>query len=168
MFKHHEKIDSPMQEVIEKIRVLGIGPSEHIYPYVELNSKKNRWFGRCEKRGGMYYIKLSSALLESTDKRAAVVQTLFHEVLHTCHNCMNHGREWKYLASVVGRKYGVNITTTTNAAALGIEVEQLINVNYILECQKCNKQFKYARMGKAVKNAESCKCGCGGSIKRIK
>ena len=60
-----------------------------------INSRaKTRW-GLCRmKRDGSFEIEIASRLLED-DKisETACKETIIHEILHTCPNCWNHGKE---------------------------------------------------------------------------
>ena len=61
---------------------------------VLVNSRASRW-GRCTKRGSFYTIELSVELLRDDVSDSATMDTVVHEVLHTCEGCMNHKALWK-------------------------------------------------------------------------
>lgn len=168
MIKSNEKINIVLQQVIEKVKELGIEPSNNINPTVRIIDKKVKYLGRCSRRNNEYIITINSALFEATDYKKAVIGTLFHEVLHTCYKCMNHGVEWKHYANMIKMSYNYDISRVTSVESIGLEYEKLVNINHIVKCEKCGREIKYTRAGKVVKHPELYKCQCGGEIKRIK
>ena len=48
------------------------------------------------------------------------MQTLAHEVLHTCPGCRNHGALWKEYAARMNGAYGYAISRTGTCEALGV------------------------------------------------
>lgn len=40
--------------------------------------------------------------------------TMFHELIHTCKGCFNHGAPFKRAASIVNAKYGVRVSRLTS------------------------------------------------------
>lgn len=87
--------------------------------------------GQCRYRNGSYTINISCRLLEESVPREILKQTVLHEILHTCKNCMNHKTEWKEVANQVNRAYGYNIKRCTSAEELGlqdVQVKKPINI----------------------------------------
>ena len=43
-----------------------------------------------------------------------IKNVLYHEVIHTCPDCQNHGKKFKAIAAHINRVYGANVTVTKN------------------------------------------------------
>lgn len=146
----------------EQLEELGIEYGD-IYN-VKVNSRaKSRW-GRCSSNYYGFEIEISDRLLADDIDDMATLNTMMHEVLHTCDNCMNHGKEWQRLADIVNKAYGYNIKRTTSADEKGIVYESRESYHYIVHCNGCKHQWKYKRHSKIVdcceRNAATCGCGC--------
>lgn len=152
-----------LKVAIEEVRALGISVPETIEPNVTMIKGFSRW-GTCKRIGDRYIISLNESLLESGDRKS-IMQTLVHEVLHTCKCCMNHGRLWKLYATRVNEKYGYNVSRTTSASSLGVEV---VKAKYIVQCNGCGKNVLRQRMSRVVSNPEEYRCKCGGTLSRVK
>ena len=87
-----------LQEVILEAKQLNIPISQNIDPNVIINTRAKR-FGKCSRKDDKFLIELSSVFDQAEDKMAK--QTLVHEVLHTCPDCMNHQALWKSHVSKV-------------------------------------------------------------------
>ena len=71
------------------------------------------------------------------------MQTLAHEVLHTCPGCRNHGALWKEYAARMNGAYGYAISRTGTCEALG--VADVRPVRYRLVCERCGQEFCRSR-----------------------
>ena len=114
------EFDALLARAVEQARALGIPVSARISPRVAVNRRAVTRFGCCIRRGGEYVIELSERLLEAEER--ACMQTLAHEVLHTCPGCRNHGALWKEYAARMNGAYGYAISRTGTCEALGVEV----------------------------------------------
>ena len=119
-------------------------------------------FGCCIRRGGEYVIELSERLLEAEER--ACMQTLAHEVLHTCPGCRNHGALWKEYAARMNGAYGYAISRTGTCEALG--VADVRPVRYRLVCERCGQEFCRSRRSPLVDHPERYRCRCGGVLRR--
>ena len=144
---------------------LGIsyGPIES----VRVNNRLTACWGRCKhnKRTGTYSIEFSKQIMSDDMEYEATMNTIIHEFLHASKNRMCHTGEWKRLANLVNREYPqFTICRCTSAEEKGV-AERIKHYNYIVECPKCGREFKYQRAGKVVhamkRNARSCTCVCG-------
>ena len=144
---------------------LGItyGPIES----VRVNNRLTACWGRCKhnKRTGTYSIEFSKQIMSDEMEYEATMNTIIHEFLHAGKNRMCHTGEWKRLAELVNREYPqYNICRCTSAEEKGV-AERVKHYNYIVECPKCGREFKYQRAGRVVRalrrNANSCTCACG-------
>lgn len=158
-----------LQKGIEQVKSVGIIPGK-INPNVVINSKAASRFGLCSrKKNGKYdyEIQLNSILLEAGADEKAAMNTMIHEILHTCEGCMNHGPKWKSYAAIMNRKFGYNIDTCNSYEELGLKEPK---GKYTLKCtnKKCGKTYEKNRKSKSVTNPNLYKCGeCGSSIKLI-
>lgn len=134
---------------------------------VEVNTRAKRRYGQCCKRSGRYYINISEFILTDDTVYKAVLETIIHEILHTCDGCMNHGRLWKAYADRVKRMTGYEITTTSDRAKFGLEpYEKQGKDNYVFVCEDCGQVIRRSKMSKFVKHHHLYRCGkCGGKLK---
>ena len=141
------EFDALLARAVEQARALGIPVSARISPRVAVNRRAVTRFGCCIRRGGEYVIELSERLLEAEER--ACMQTLAHEVLHTCPGCRNHGALWKEYAT---------------CEALG--VADVRPVRYRLVCERCGQEFCRSRRSPLVDHPERYRCRCGGVLRR--
>ena len=77
------------------------------------------------------------------------METIIHEILHTCKGCMNHGKEWKRLANIVYQKSGYRITTTSAREKFGLEsTPAKVKNNYVFVCEDCGQVIRRDRFSK--------------------
>lgn len=158
-----------VERAIEECEAVGI-PIGCIVS-VKVNSRaKSRW-GRCKKISYYSYeIEISSRLLGDDVSDKATMNTVVHEVLHTCADCMNHGALWKKYANIMNRNYGYNIKRCTSCDEKGIErTPSQEEYRFVIKCEKCGHKYYYKREGKVVKlltrygKNSGCACGVCGS-----
>lgn len=142
-------------------------------PYGKIDSivedkAKHRW-GQCRHRSGKIIIGISYKLIDTTYSETddGLINTILHEILHTCPRCNNHGEVWKSYASKIYNRYGIKIERTSTSE------EKMVNNDiddhkYIVKCEKCGKEFKYYRMANVVKYPERFQHCNGAAIIRIK
>lgn len=134
---------------------------------VEKNSRAKRW-GICKTADGgkTFQIEISSALVEAeTDK--GLINTMLHEILHTCEGCMNHGKTWKMYADKIYNAYGIVIKTTSSAAEKGVDASvDINNAKYRVVCSNCGNVTPYYRACDVTENPAkyTCRCGCGNLV----
>lgn len=123
---------------------------------VEVNSRAKKRWGLCTRNpNGTFTIQIAESLLKDDVSEEATFNTIIHELLHTCPNCMNHGAEWKLWAEIVNRNTKYNIKRTTSCAEKGIEAPA---PKYIVACRTCNHKWHYNRAGSVIQNLSRCKC----------
>ena len=109
-----------------------------------VNTRSQRW-GQCKRANatGKFYIDVNITLLDERNGEDGLINTLLHELLHTCPGCMNHGEEWKKWARLVKIKYGYDIKRCSDN-----EEKEIITGNlnarqkkyrYFIYCKKCGK-----------------------------
>lgn len=112
-------IEVLLQIGIRMLKKINIPISDSIDPKITF-SKSRSAYGKCHhsrrnefqrkhgvNTGYIYRIEISRYTLGSSQK--SVINTLLHELLHTCKDCMNHGPLWKSYASKVNLHYGYDI-----------------------------------------------------------
>ena len=133
---------------------------------IKVNTRaKTRW-GLCKSLGGdKFEIEISDRLLQPGVSSLALMNTLLHEILHTCYGCMNHGKQWKAYAQRLNN-IGYNIKRCTSSAEKNIpEVQLKREYKYKVICNKCGYEYKYMRKGEVIKqiernpNRHGCRCG---------
>jgi len=154
--------NSLLKEVINEAVNINIPVSNNIVPDVIINTRATSRFGQCKKRNGKYLIEISQHLTQAEEKY--IKETLAHEVLHTCPNCMNHGTEWKSYARKMNMKYGYEISRTGSCQSMGITNPKVERANYTIVCDNCGKKIYRQRESKVIKNSEQFRCKCGGRL----
>ena len=154
--------DALLARVIGQARALGLPVSGRIDPHVAVNRRAVPRFGCCFQQGQDFRIELSERLL--TAPEGACLQTLAHEVLHTCPGCRNHGQRWREYAGRMNAAYGYAISRTGTCQALG--VADIRPVRYRLVCTRCGAEFNRARRSPLVEHPERYRCRCGGALRR--
>lgn len=134
---------------------------------VKVNSRLTRVWGNCgytkyasDWERCSYVINISSRLLSDDVSDNALMDTLIHEILHTCRGCMNHGGRWKKLASIVNAKFGLNIKRCTSSEEKHIKEDPII-YKYAVKCPRCGHVYKRVRMVDSIKNPGNYICACG-------
>lgn len=158
-----DRFDKLLVQVLEQARSLGIPVSDRIDPHVKINRRAVTRFGCCiHQRDGSCLIELSARLLEASEQ--ACLQTLAHEVLHTCPGCRNHGPRWKGYAARMNAAYGYEIARTDTCQRLGVEDTRTIR--HLVVCTQCGRQFPRTRLSTLVAHPERYRCACGGTLRR--
>lgn len=162
-----EELQSVFNECIEEVEAIKIPIASNIK--ISINKRFVKRWGQCQRLSkDNYLIEISEKLVRETTPINSLKETIIHELLHTCNDCMNHGVIWKFYADKVNRCYTqYTISRTSTSEKLGVE-ELDEDYNYILQCTDCQHKFKYKRWSRVIANYDSCNCGCGGSLKRIK
>lgn len=153
-------VDGMLARVIAQARALKIPVGGPIEPSVVLNGRATGRFGCCRRKNGVFTIELSLRLLGASER--AVMQTLAHEVLHTCRGCADHGGRWKGYAARMNAAYGYEIARTDSCEKLG--VPDVAKVRYVLVCTRCGAQICRSRRSRLVDHPERYRCRCGGTL----
>ena len=156
-------------ECMEKLDAIGIEYAEDINWEVNTRAKK-RW-GLCTRHSdGTCTISISSRLLADNVTDDGAINTIIHELLHTCRNGHGHGAGWKSLADKVNRAYGINIKRCSSAEEKGVESLESVPkaIKYQFECKECGKIYSRVKASNFTKNWQNYRCGCcGGEFKKI-
>ena len=148
---------------------IGIQYAEVIHWEVNTRAKK-RW-GLCTHNpDGSCTISISSRLLADDVAVDGAINTIIHELLHTCKGGHGHGETWKRLADKVNRAYGYNIKRCSSAEEKGVEpIEDIPQaIKYQFKCKDCGQVYSRTRASKFTKNWQRYRCGCcGGEFIKI-
>lgn len=158
-------IEVLLQIGIRMLKKINIPISDSINPRIKFNSSSTA-YGQCSynRSSNTYLIRISQYTLGSSQK--SIMNTILHELLHTCKNCMNHGPLWKEYASMVYYHYGYDIKrcngdkTSEDRANL----RKGIKINHKLRCDKCGQVFMRTKSSALVLHPERFHCRCGGHI----
>ena len=79
---------------------------------VKYNGRIRKCWGYCKCTNGQYEINIMRLLGEdNTINYDTVISIILHELLHTCPNCMNHGKLWKSYKKLIENHYDYKIYT---------------------------------------------------------
>ena len=154
-------------ECIEELEAINIQVGKILS--FEINYTANRRWGQCcRKPNGWHTINISYKLLANDVDIKALKDTLFHELLHTCDGCMNHGTRWKNYADRVNKAYGYNIKRCTSAEEKNIEDDREKLAKYKFVCEDCGQVIYRQKASNFTKNYNLYTCGrCHGKFKRV-
>lgn len=154
--------DALLQRVIRQARALGIPVSREIDSHVRVNGRALARFGCCRYEKGRQVIEVAGRVAKGPEE--SCMETLAHEVLHTCPGCRDHGKRWKDYAGRMNRAYGYHISRTATDEELGVEERPC---KYLLRCERCGAEFKRYRASALTRHPERYRCRCGGRLERV-
>ena len=154
-------------EAMNVVESLGIETGNIVE--VKLNYRAKNRFGQCRKNNvnNTYSLNFNHLIFADESNEDEVMNTLIHEILHTCEGGMTHKGEWKRLADYVTANTRYNITRCTNYASFGIEKPKKEKKhNYVFVCEDCGQIFIRERSSRFTKNYHEYRCGkCGGELR---
>lgn len=137
----------------------------------EVNTRAKKRWGQCKSIVGGYEISINEILLDERNSADGLMNTIIHELLHTCPGCYNHDPQWKQYADMVNCAYGYRIKRTSSADDKGVVAgvqEKKRVVKHKIVCTKCGQEIVRFRTSRFVMDYELYRCGiCGGKFKRI-
>lgn len=119
---------------------------------------KTRW-GLCKKHYSEYTIEITNELLADNLSDKPAKETIFHELIHTCKGCMNHGTEWQKIANLVNDCYGYNIKRATSSEEKGVDLKANVIYKYQYKCSKCGQIVRKTKACRFTR--EYTEYGCG-------
>lgn len=159
-----KRLENVVTEAKNILADCGIVPG-NIFNVVSSNRMTTTW-GNCSYarysnnwEQCKYLIKINSKLLNTNHD--SLLDTVVHELLHTCFGCMNHGANWKKLANIVNKKYpNLNIQRCTSASEKGLTNEyKPMAYKYLIVCNYCGQEYKRKRYDNVVKYPDKYRCG---------
>ena len=137
----------------------------------EVNPRAKKRWGLWEKHpNGVYTISISYRLLTDDVTDEGAIDTIIHELLHTCKGCMNHGENWKREASKVNRAYGYNIKRCSSAEDKGVQpIEEMPKaIKHQFKCKDCGQVYSRVKESNFTKHYKNYRCGyCNGEFEKI-
>ena len=116
----------------ENLKALNIPIREAI---VSPNGRIRSKWGYCKRISReSFRIEISKRLLEGDIPEKALLSVIYHELLHTCPGCMNHGKKWQEYGKVVKKSLGIKITQYGDADKMGVES------HYYIKCRECRNK----------------------------
>lgn len=156
-----KNLNSILNKCKEELNNIGVecGNVVSIMP----DNRAQKRYGLCSKRNGNYSIKIASKLLGDDVPDAPAKNTVMHELIHTCANCMTHKNEWKRIAERVNKVYGYNVTRT--AYYPEIEEKHPTQYKYEITCKNCGAKLRRSRTSNLIQNINNYRCGrCHGQL----
>lgn len=136
-----------------------------------INRRAKKRFGCCKavKKGKniWYRIEIGEFLLNGSEW--AIRNVIYHELLHTCPGCMNHGAMWKFYAQKTDKKYGSRLRAASRYEELGLTPPQENSpVRYVVQCEQCGMEIHRSRKSKLITYMKQYRCGnCGGKLRLL-
>ena len=149
--KLNRKLQTVFTECIDEMNAIEI-PFGRITEVTVNYRAKNRWGQCCRKfdvYGFVYTININCDLCHPEASERGLKETIIHEILHTCPDCMCHTGEWKRFADLVNDCYGYNVKRANTSEDKGMDAfyEQHAELakrhkpmyKYTIRCKNCGK-----------------------------
>ena len=132
------------------------------------NSRAKRW-GLCKRVAGGFEIQINSCFLDERNDEKGLMNTILHELIHTCDGCFNHGAKWQAYGEKVQNAYGYRISRTSTAEEKGLSADaisqRLKRAKYTITCSKCGTVFYRERKSDVTEHPDHYRCGaCHGML----
>ena len=145
-----KRLGEMYRECIDEMNAIDIPYGKIVEVTVNYRAK-SRW-GQCRKSyanadGIVYKININCDLCHPDASERGLKETIIHEILHTCPNCMCHTGEWKRLAELVNDCYGYNVKRCNSSEEKGMEefyaqhdeLKKKPTWKYEIRCKNCGK-----------------------------
>ena len=169
-------------ECIEEMDAIDI-PYGNIVEVTVNYRAKSRW-GQCcrgyEFGSVVYKININCDLCHPDASERGLKETIIHEILHTCPDCMCHTGEWKRLANLVNDCYNYNVKRCNSSEDKGVDdfyknhdrqgrPEKPVTWKYEIVCKDCGKVVgRRQKSCKLTMYPQRYRCAyCYGNIKVI-
>ena len=168
---NQQYLETIAENCTENLKAIGI-PCGKVKSFSVNTRAKNRWGQtRYNRAGNFYEININIALCDGSHEEG-LRNTLYHELLHTCPGCMNHGNLWNRYGRMVQSKLGYKILRCDTAENKGFSSGEyqynLEPVRYLFQCSECGSLIKRRRESKFTKHYDLYRCGrCGGKFVKI-
>ena len=156
MQRHLNEVALDCLDILDSLNI----PYGEVMEFTVNTTAKSRW-GQTKRNGNFYYINIAEILTDGNHDDG-LKNTLLHELLHTCPNCMNHGAQWKAYAAMVNDRYGIKITRCNSAEEKGVDREEWIGQKKILHryhCKDCGQVITRSRESKFTRHYNMYLCG---------
>ena len=137
-----ETLRQVAKESIAELNAIGIYPNVTPNDF-SINTRKKTSWGTCWTHWGNHHtswtftIEISSRLFADGAEKG-LRETVMHELLHACDECVNceHGGKWKEYAELVNDCYSLNIKRCNSNKEKGVVEDRK---TYRCKCSKCGK-----------------------------
>lgn len=160
-------IKEMVNKAIQMLKDINIPITNSLNPTIEVVNASSFW-GMCHSdgRGYAYRIRLAKMLLAQPEN--IIMETILHELIHTCPGCMNHGRQWKEYVRKCNAIYNTNINANpykydAKRAAEVVNMEP-VKVAHRVQCTCCGRTWDRARNSNLTLHPERYHCQCGVSF----
>lgn len=161
-----QKLERVYMECVDEMNAIEI-PFGRITEVTVNYRAKSRW-GQCCKRfdayGTMYKIDIRCDLCHPDAPEKALKETIIHEIIHTCPDCMCHTGEWLRLVGIVNDCYNYNIKRGETAEDKGMDEfyrtheETREEDKYRFVCEGCGQIVTRKRASDFVRHPELYRC----------
>ena len=120
---------------------------------VKVNTRaRSRWGQAQKQEDGSFIIEISNLLLDERCPEESLLSTIYHELIHTCEDCFNHGVKWNTYVAKASKALHVDITygaTAQEKLKNPQLVAEVINdyirkrKTYVVECSVCHVKSIY-------------------------
>ena len=139
-----ENLRQLAKESIAELNAIGIYPNVTPNDF-SINTRKKTSWGTCwthyknHHTSWTFTIEISSRLFTDGAEKG-LRETVMHELLHACDECINceHGGKWKEYAELVNDCYGLNIKRCNSNKDKGLAEDRN---EYRCKCTKCGKMM---------------------------
>lgn len=113
---------------------------------LKVNTTAKRRFGQCRRlENDKFEISISDRLLKEGLSQLTLMNTMLHELLHTCDGCMNHGKLWKSYAARLNN-IGYTIERCATSAEMAEAPTDESAYRYKVTCCDCIQGNMEARI----------------------
>jgi hypothetical protein len=162
-------LDEFYQEALAVAKDCGL-PFGNITKVTMTTATPNIW-GRCKviNHGESYRLEFNKGVILRSDERF-VIQTMLHEIIHTCPQCLGHTGNFKRYAAIIKGKYPQYNIKRTNGLAEAGYIHDPNDYKYALKCEKCGNVIVVGnRMTETIRKAKLLRHKVdGGRVIRIK
>lgn len=167
-------IQAVFDDCMMKVQAIGLNPGRIVS--VRVNNRFSACFGKCittthrqivtsgthrqETMTRTHKIEIAAFILRDSVPYSVLENTMFHEILHTCENCQDHGMTWQAYADRVNHAYNQNVRTY----ATGEDLQYCPARNrpdqfkYIVECDDCGRKWASRKKRQCYDYLNLCSC----------
>jgi len=130
-----------------------------------INSRTSKRLGRCSRRDNNFTIEVSAKILHDKNE---VLNTIYHELIHTCPSCFNHGDKWQSYGQLAEVKLNLP-KPITRCTSVDRTEEYVSQFKYVLKCECCGVEILKDRMCDVVRYPSLyTHSKCGGKLIRVR
>ena len=152
------------------LRDINIPITKSLNPKVEIVKASSFW-GMChmDGRGYEFRIRLAQMLLAQPEDK--IMETILHELIHTCPGCFNHGRQWKEYVRKCNSVYHTDIKVNpykfAPKRAAEVKLQDSAAVAHRVRCTCCGTTWDRHRNSNLTLYLERYHCQCGGKLELL-